>query len=78
MGRRKQFVSYHEENSTVTLPDELETDSVHLRRASHNITAIALGDSVSANSYNCRRRALIEQTDALANSTKWSMMNVVV
>lgn len=68
MGRGSSFVSYHEENSTVTFTDELENQTVYTYDASHNITAIALGDSCIRNSYNADGR-LIEQTDALGNST---------
>ncbi len=52
MGRGSSFVSYHEENSTVTFTDELENKTVYTYDASHNITAIALGDSCIHNSYN--------------------------
>ena len=69
MGRGSSFVSYHEENSTVTFTDELENQTVYTYDTSHNITAIALGDSCIHNSYNADGR-LIEQTDALGNSTK--------
>ena len=69
MGRGSSFVSYHEENSTVTFTDELENQTVYTYDASHNITAIALGDSCIRNSYNADG-LLIEQTDALGNSTK--------
>ena len=52
MGRGSSFVSYNEENSTVTFTDELENKTVYTYDASHNITAIALGDSCIHNSYN--------------------------
>ena len=52
MGRGSSFVSYHEENSTVTFTDELENNTVYTYDTSHNITAIALGDSCIHNRYN--------------------------
>ncbi len=51
-GKKITFVSYNEENNTVTFTDELENQTVYIYDASHNITAIALGDSCIHNSYN--------------------------